>query len=376
MPRSLSRTALRILGDLGLLENALLRGKAHGTTCPFGYLPHQSYTHDELMQEFGYYVTGDCTCVVGNITPSKPFTQALGEKYSYREKRLVTPEPGVTYHRIVSDSDGIAQMLRDACHVTIHSGYGWGSIQMGKQRILLDGVEYHRIVRETVSDLSGDCGVVSINGIRYRVKCDQPHELKEKEYPKPDATWSVMYQEEDIQKRDHISAQTRRAVLERDGHRCVMCGATSNLHLDHIVPHCNGGSSEIENLQALCQWCNTSKGGFTHLAHRFQSDHGRYWDGRRERILAQRLIQTMLVRGYTLQQIAEEMHLPSHAITTLVMLEQGNYDIVRGVENYALKRIPELYDIVKGVENYALKMMPELTALARFLGSDQLASGQ
>jgi 5-methylcytosine-specific restriction endonuclease McrA len=44
---------------------------------------------------------------------------------------------------------------------------------------------------------------------------------------------------------------------------CRMCGATGELHLDHILPRSRGGSDKMENLQWLCPPCNTAKGVFT-----------------------------------------------------------------------------------------------------------------
>lgn len=49
-------------------------------------------------------------------------------------------------------------------------------------------------------------------------------------------------------------------VLERDGWQCVMCGATSGLHYDHILPLSKGGGNQAENIQLFCKDCNLKKG--------------------------------------------------------------------------------------------------------------------
>jgi len=57
----------------------------------------------------------------------------------------------------------------------------------------------------------------------------------------------------------HVPADTRAAVLDRDGHRCTFvapdgtcCNATRNLEIDHVQPFALGGSHEAENLRVLC----------------------------------------------------------------------------------------------------------------------------
>lgn len=54
--------------------------------------------------------------------------------------------------------------------------------------------------------------------------------------------------------------QGRWRVIEQLGRKCVWCGATKDLHIDHIVPQSRGGKTEIENFQVLCAACNTKKG--------------------------------------------------------------------------------------------------------------------
>lgn len=93
-----------------------------------------------------------------------------------------------------------------------------------------------------------------------------------------------------------IEKSIRKAVLERDGHRCRYCGLpvvsaeirkiahnlypqevswTSNpaeqhsafqvtwLQYDHVIPHSHGGRSSPENVVISCALCNFGKDGFT-----------------------------------------------------------------------------------------------------------------
>lgn len=63
-----------------------------------------------------------------------------------------------------------------------------------------------------------------------------------------------------------INWRLRFLVLQRDGFRCVKCGASPakghivSLQVDHVVPWSKGGETEFENLQTLCETCNIGKG--------------------------------------------------------------------------------------------------------------------
>jgi hypothetical protein len=61
----------------------------------------------------------------------------------------------------------------------------------------------------------------------------------------------------------HIPAEVKRAVWSRDGHCCQwplasggVCGSTTRLELDHIVPLARGGASTVSNLRVLCDFHN------------------------------------------------------------------------------------------------------------------------
>jgi 5-methylcytosine-specific restriction endonuclease McrA len=51
---------------------------------------------------------------------------------------------------------------------------------------------------------------------------------------------------------------TRRAILARDGGRCVYCGATAAT-IDHVVPRSRGGAHTWDNVVSACHRCNHVK---------------------------------------------------------------------------------------------------------------------
>lgn len=57
-----------------------------------------------------------------------------------------------------------------------------------------------------------------------------------------------------------IPTAVKLEVWRRDGGRCVTCGATDNLHFDHIIPYSKGGTSlHADNIQLLCARHNLEK---------------------------------------------------------------------------------------------------------------------
>ena len=58
------------------------------------------------------------------------------------------------------------------------------------------------------------------------------------------------------------------ALCAKYGHRCLRCGKSRRLTVDHVLPLSKGGGNVIGNLQPLCRSCNCSK-GTRHIDYRF-----------------------------------------------------------------------------------------------------------
>lgn len=61
--------------------------------------------------------------------------------------------------------------------------------------------------------------------------------------------------------RQHNWAWARAAAKRRDSHRCVTCGQTRRLEVNHIEPRVGQGYgwgcwNHLDNLETLCHWCH------------------------------------------------------------------------------------------------------------------------
>lgn len=59
---------------------------------------------------------------------------------------------------------------------------------------------------------------------------------------------------------DKMRSNVAPAIFDNNSWECVACHNTCNLTVDHIIPIDKGGTNELDNLQTLCQSCNSSKG--------------------------------------------------------------------------------------------------------------------
>lgn len=59
---------------------------------------------------------------------------------------------------------------------------------------------------------------------------------------------------------DAMRAAIAPLIFARDGYRCLLCGASRPLTVDHHVAIVNGGTNDLTNLRTLCRPCNSRKG--------------------------------------------------------------------------------------------------------------------
>lgn len=57
-----------------------------------------------------------------------------------------------------------------------------------------------------------------------------------------------------------LRGRAKHQILERDGRACRVCGATSDLTLQHIWPFASGGETSSRNMITLCAPCNQDYG--------------------------------------------------------------------------------------------------------------------
>ena len=52
----------------------------------------------------------------------------------------------------------------------------------------------------------------------------------------------------------------REGIKARDDYKCVYCGSSKNLTVDHVRPKSKGGTDTADNLVTACRPCNQAKG--------------------------------------------------------------------------------------------------------------------
>ena len=62
-----------------------------------------------------------------------------------------------------------------------------------------------------------------------------------------------------MQVKHNLAPALRLFILGMWGEKCLNCGSSKNINIDHIVPRFNEGSDSIDNLQPLCKKCNYLK---------------------------------------------------------------------------------------------------------------------
>lgn len=135
------------------------------------------------------------------------------------------------YHK---NGNGYTPINIYKCDITgeeIPEQYGW----YGNANIHISDKGMYELIEEWIERNSGSCGI--------------PIMLK--------------YLEDRLTRRinpnRYISKKVRKEVLRKYKHKCVICGSSENLEIDHIKPISKGGLNQFKNLQVLCKACNVKK---------------------------------------------------------------------------------------------------------------------
>lgn len=116
----------------------------------------------------------------------------------------------------------------------------------------------------------------------------------------------------------NLTAKIRQKVYDRDGRKCVRCGATEDLTVDHIFPRSIGGTHALANLRTLCRSCNSARP-----------------------VAGEALIEDLLKDGYTLEHMKSTcMHV--HARVEGKGREQGKESVSKGKSTRKKFKAPTL----------------------------------
>jgi len=109
-------------------------------------------------------------------------------------------------------------------------------------------------------------GIWSYNGMFHLVDSWPEHDGKRRAFKfkliaiEEVDTAPTLTRVEEEERRRVIPTAVKLEVWKRDGGKCVMCGATDELHFDHIIPFSKGGTSlKADNVQLLCARHNLEK---------------------------------------------------------------------------------------------------------------------
>lgn len=102
------------------------------------------------------------------------------------------------------------------------------------------------------------CEIVGVDAWAISVDVNEARRLAQEialELDRPLSSWPICRPAPKKSK----TQRRRERIFARDGHRCVSCGATDALTIDHVIPRSKGGGNTADNLQTLCAPCNFQK---------------------------------------------------------------------------------------------------------------------
>jgi hypothetical protein len=184
-------------------------------------------------------------------------------------------KPGFFTNEILSELDPLARLLFIGLWTLADRE---GRLEDRPKRIKAELLPYDDCDGDALLDALNESGFIQ----RYETdagrfiqivtwhKHQSPHHMETpSEIPAPDGVGNRY-------NHSPVSKAQRERIFKRDGGKCKLCGSKKDLHIDHIQPVSKGGTSDDNNLRALCGKCNTRRGNNDDedTSNRDQIDHG------------------------------------------------------------------------------------------------------
>jgi hypothetical protein len=118
-----------------------------------------------------------------------------------------------------------------------------------------------RVYEKLRPGIWSDKGLFRLTGYRYVLKPNEGRYVFKFEMAVTALDAPVVLPQAELTQVRIIPTAVKQEVFKRDGGRCVICGATDQLHFDHDFPYSKGGTSlSSKNVRILCARHNLSKG--------------------------------------------------------------------------------------------------------------------
>jgi HNH endonuclease len=116
-----------------------------------------------------------------------------------------------------------------------------------------------RVYEKLRQGIWSDRGLFYLTGYTYRTKDSESRQVFK--FNLEISNKDEQSEPEHVEQTRIIPSWVKQLVYKRDKAKCVMCGATDQLHFDHELPFSRGGTSvRPENIRILCARHNLQKG--------------------------------------------------------------------------------------------------------------------
>ena len=216
------------------------------------YLEMCQFTGASLQRGMNYHLRGLINVLLMSVRPNAPYTDKVEED----GKVLIYEGHDVQKNHTLEIPKMIDQPIKNPSGSLTQNGLFYRSAIKAKK-----GVDPEKVyVFEKIKD-----GIWAYNGV-FKLEdawLEKDRNNRSVYKFKLKLTDLVSFNSIRTEKVDHtriMPSKVIREVWKRDKAKCVKCGSTVNLHLDHIIPYAKGGSSlTAENIQILCAKHNLKK---------------------------------------------------------------------------------------------------------------------